>query len=192
MAYKYGRRSTKKLSTAHPLLQVLMYTVVPKFDNSVIWGWRGEEVQAQAFESGNSEKQWPESKHNFFKEEGPESKHNFFKEEGGEQIPEAWALDVGPYNRKLKKVDWDDVKSFRYFAGHIKAHANLLGIQLRWGGDWDRDNDASNQKLMDLAHIELVSDVRSNPIIPWTSETLKAMVGFNDVALELIKKIEQG
>lgn len=180
MAYKYGRRSAKKLSTAHSLLQVLMYTIVPKFDNSVIWGWRGEEIQTQAFESGNSEKRWPESK------------HNFFKEEGGEQIPEAWALDVGPYNRKLKKVDWDDVKSFRYFAGHIKAHANLLGIQLRWGGDWDRDNDASNQKLMDLAHIELVSDVRSNPIIPWTSETLKAMVGFNDVALELIKKIEQG
>jgi len=34
--------------------------------------------------------------------------------------------------------------------------AHRRGIKLRWGGDWDRDLDFSDQRFYDLYHFELV------------------------------------
>ena len=28
------------------------------------------------------------------------------------------------------------------------------GIKIRWGGDWDRDNDLADQSFNDLVHFE--------------------------------------
>jgi hypothetical protein len=32
----------------------------------------------------------------------------------------------------------------------------VKGINLRWGGDWDRDSDLKDQTFNDLGHIEVV------------------------------------
>ncbi len=35
------------------------------------------------------------------------------------------------------------------------AAAHDLGIELRWGGDWDRDAEFDDQTFNDLPHFEL-------------------------------------
>ena len=48
-----------------------------------------------------------------------------------------------------------DLNQFYYFAGIVIATARDLDIVLRWGGDWDRDHDLSDQSFDDLVHFEV-------------------------------------
>lgn len=60
------------------------------------------------------------------------------------------AIDIAPY-----PIDWENKKRFYYFAGMVKYAAHTLGIPLRWGGDWDRDDDLDDQRRFDLVHFEI-------------------------------------
>lgn len=131
---KFGPRSTKNLSEAHPLLQELFNEVIKHYDCAVIEGHRPKEEQDKAFHGGKSRVQWPNSKHN--------------------KQP-SLAVDVCPY-----PIDWNDTKRFYYFAGKVIATAELMGIDVRWGGDWDSDNDFRDQTFNDLPHFELRSTTK--------------------------------
>ena len=48
-----------------------------------------------------------------------------------------------------------DVGRFYYFSGIVKAIAVSMNIEIRWGGDWDNDNDFNDQTFDDLCHYEL-------------------------------------
>jgi hypothetical protein len=51
------------------------------------------------------------------------------------------------------------VDRFRYFAGFVVGIGAMLDIQIRWGGDWDRDTEVrDNRAFNDLAHFELVGE----------------------------------
>ena len=52
-------------------------------------------------------------------------------------------------------IDWNDKERFYFFAGYVKGIASQMGIELRWGGDWDSDNQLHDQTFMDLPHFEL-------------------------------------
>lgn len=104
--------------------------VVEVFDCKVVCGHRSQLAQDEAFANGFSKKEWPNSKHN--------------------KRPSK-AVDVAPY-----PINWSDVERFYYFAGHVMAFAKAMGIELRWGGDWDRDTQVRDQTFMDLAHFEVV------------------------------------
>ena len=43
------------------------------------------------------------------------------------------------------------------FGGFVKGVASQKGIKIRWGGDWDSDNDLHDQNFIDLPHFELAS-----------------------------------
>ena len=75
----------------------------------------------------------------------PNGKHN--------RKPSA-AIDVAPW----PIPDWEDLKTFYFFSGVVKGIANCLEIKIRWGGDWDSDNDLNDQTFNDLVHFELVED----------------------------------
>ncbi len=129
MSFKFGQRSMKNLSEAHPDLQRLFSEVIKHVDCSVIEGFRSEEEQNKMVHDGRSKLEWPLSKHN--------------------QTP-SLAVDVIPY-----PVDWNDKNRFYYFAGFVKGTAARLGIKIRWGGDWDSDNEFKDQSFHDLPHFEL-------------------------------------
>jgi peptidoglycan L-alanyl-D-glutamate endopeptidase CwlK len=59
---------------------------------------------------------------------------------------------VAPY-----PIDWNDTKRFYHFAGFVLgvAKSSKIAIPIRWGGDWDSDNDLNDQTFMDLVHWEL-------------------------------------
>ena len=66
----------------------------------------------------------------------------------------AHAVDIAPY-----PIDWDDTKRFYWLAGMMKALAPRhlpSNYELRWGGNWDMDEDLNDQSFMDLVHFEIV------------------------------------
>lgn len=133
MSYQFSERSKRNLSEAAPPLQKLFNEVIKYYDCAVICGHRGQAEQDAAYHAGTSQKKFPESKHN--------------------QTP-SLAVDVVPY-----PIDWQDKERFRYFGGLVKGLAIGLGIPIRWGGDWDGDNDFTDQTLHDLPHFEIEEGV---------------------------------
>tara|TARA_R100000664_G_scaffold29136_1_gene40806 strand:+ start:264 stop:656 length:393 start_codon:yes stop_codon:yes gene_type:complete len=125
----FSDTSKKRLSTCDEKLQTLFNEVVKHFDCSVLCGHRGEEEQNKAYKAGNSQKQFPYGKHN--------------------KLPSN-AVDVAPY-----PLDWDDRERFQYFAGFVLGTAKQLNIDIRYGGDWDGDNDLKDNEFDDLVHFEI-------------------------------------
>lgn len=63
------------------------------------------------------------------------------------------AVDIYAYVNG--KASWNE-KHLTILAGHIIGVAKRFGVELRWGGDWDRDWDFKDQSFHDLVHFELV------------------------------------
>ena len=126
----FGARSKSRLSTLHPDLVAVLKDVIPHFDFTVVSGHRTQAAQDEAFASGKSKKQWPDSKHN--------------------KLPSI-AVDVAPW-----PIDWTDHLAFARLYGRIEQAAAARGIHIRWGGDWDGDQSSRDQSFMDIGHLELV------------------------------------
>lgn len=128
--YKYGKKSLANRATLHHDLQRVVDEIIKRRDCSILVGHRTKEDQDDAFRRGLSKLKWPNSTHNKTPSEG---------------------MDISPY-----PINWNDTKSFYHFAGYVLGVADSLGIKLRWGGDWDSDQDLNDQTFMDLVHFELV------------------------------------
>ena len=128
---KFGRTSRKRLKTCDEDLIFLLEEVVKYFDCTVLEGHRGKRLQNKYFKEGKSKLKFPEGNHN--------------------KKPST-ALDVVPY-----PIDWDDRERMTYFAGYVKGIAMMLGIPIRWGGDWNSNNDLKDNNFDDLPHFELRS-----------------------------------
>lgn len=126
---KFGKLSWDRLQTVHPDLQLLFQEVVKTYDCAILTGHRDKTAQEEAFHTGKSEKNWPDSLHNKWLSQ---------------------AVDVAPW-----PIDWNDTKRFYHFAGFVQATAQMMGIKIRWGGDWDSDRDFKDQTFNDLVHFEL-------------------------------------
>jgi len=127
---RFSRSSKEKLSTCDSRLQMVFREVIKYFDCTILEGHRGEEKQNQYYSEGRSKVQFPNGKHN--------------------KIPSK-AVDVMPY-----PIDWNDIERICYFAGFVMGVASQLGIQLRWGKDWDGDTDLNDQSFKDGPHFELI------------------------------------
>lgn len=135
---EFAKQSEQRLMQAHPDLITLFRTVVKKFDCIVLESFRDKEKQDEAFKNGNSKLQWPHGKHN--------------------QLP-SLAVDVAPY-----PLDWKDLSRFYHFAGFVQGTAEMLlqdhkiTHKIRWGGDWDSDQNLSEEKFKDLVHFEVITE----------------------------------
>jgi peptidoglycan L-alanyl-D-glutamate endopeptidase CwlK len=127
--YKFSKRSKEALMTADDRLIRLFLEVIKVIDCTIIFGHRTEEQQEDMVRRGYSRLHFPKSKHNRYP---------------------SLAADVVPY-----PIDWHDRERFVYFAGIVKGIAIMHKIDIRWGGDWDGDNDLKDQTWMDLPHFEL-------------------------------------
>lgn len=133
--YKFTDSSKERLEQCHPDLVRLFLCVLSVHDCTVVEGHRGQLRQDELYRTGFSKVRFPLSKHN---------------------LNPSRAIDVAPC-----PIDWADHKRFYYFAGIVKGVSEMLGIKIRWGGDWDGDNDLNDQSFMDLAHFELRLDDES-------------------------------
>jgi len=128
----YSKSSNRKLKECHTDIQRVFSIVIKHFDHKVIWGFRGQADQDVAYFAGNSKVKFPDSRHNV--------------------IP-SMAIDIAPY-----PIDWGDERRFIFIAGFILGVAKLKGINLRWGGDWDRDTEVKDNKFNDYGHFEIMED----------------------------------
>tara|TARA_R100000808_G_scaffold8233_1_gene23337 strand:- start:3840 stop:4232 length:393 start_codon:yes stop_codon:yes gene_type:complete len=126
---KFGRRSKENLSTCNKKLQDIFNEVIKHIDCSVLEGHRSKERQNLLYEQGKTKVRYPKGRHN--------------------QSPSN-AVDVTPY-----PVDWDDRERQTLFAGFVLGIAKSMGINLRWGGDWNQDFKVQDNKFDDFPHFEV-------------------------------------
>ena len=125
---RFSRKSLDRLNTTDERLIRLFTEVVKHFDCTILEGIRSKERQKQLVAEGKSKTM--------------NSKHLTGK-----------AVDVAPY-----PIDWNDRERFTYFAGFVMGMAAKMSINLRWGGDWDKDNQVKDNNFDDLPHFEIVGD----------------------------------
>ena len=126
---KFGKTSKARLETAHPDLQKLFNEIIKTNDCSVTEGHRGKELQNKYFNEGKSKVKYPDGRHN--------------------KIP-SLAVDVTPY-----PVDYNDRERQTLFAGFVLGVASQMGLNVRWGGDWNKDFSVSDNRFDDMPHFEL-------------------------------------
>lgn len=125
----YTPKSLAALATCEQKLQELFRIVGERYPCSILQGHRNKLDQTEAWIAGKSKVPWPKSRHNSYPSQ---------------------AVDVTPF-----PVDFSNIKQHYHFAGFVLGVANQLGIDLRWGGDWDGDLDFKDQNFNDLVHFEL-------------------------------------
>ena len=79
-------------------------------------------------------------------EGNPQSKYN--------KTP-SLAADVVPWFKNSPHIRWEDREAFYCFGGFVLGVAAEMGLTIRWGGDWDRDEYLHDQSFFDLPHFEL-------------------------------------
>jgi peptidoglycan LD-endopeptidase CwlK len=112
-----------------------MERVVETRDISIVCGIRGRKEQNDMFHEGKSKLQWPNGKHNITE---PEQLSN--------------AVDIVPWPEQ-----YSDPMTMIHVAGIVMGIASELNIQIRWGGDWNRNSDLKDQEFVDLWHFERVN-----------------------------------
>lgn len=129
----WGERSAKVRATLDPRLKRIVDELLPLIDVSLISGHRGEEEQNSLFRTGKSTLEYPQSKHNAYP---------------------SLAVDLQPYPSPVRDEKlWG---ALGYIAGTAMGIARKHGVTLRWGGDWNRNGDMTDQKFDDLFHLEII------------------------------------
>ncbi len=125
---RYSEESERKLSTCDPDLQRVFRKVLEIRDHTIVFGHRGEVEQNGCFAAGTSDKRWPESEHN--------------------SIPSR-AIDARPY-----PYDEKDYEAMCLFAGIVIAVGYMMGVKIRWGGDWNTNYRTRDERFRDYWHFE--------------------------------------
>jgi len=125
----FGKKSKERLNTCESNLQKVFNEVIKHVDCSVLEGHREKDRQNKLFKEGKTKVKYPDGRHN----RQPSS-----------------AVDVTPY-----PVDWKDRERQTLFAGFVIGVASQMGINLRWGGDWDQDFQVVDNRFDDFPHFEL-------------------------------------
>ena len=126
---KFGTKSTNQLSTCKKELQEVFNEVIKTVDCSVLEGHRSEDRQNALYKEGKTKVTYPKGRHN---------------------SSPSLAVDVAPY-----PIDWGDRERFHLFAGFVLGIAKSMGINLRWGGDWNSNWQVDDNKFDDFPHFEL-------------------------------------
>lgn len=131
---KWGTKSKKVYGELHPILQHYLDRVLHEVaDISLICGHRTQKEQNEAFDNNFSKLRWPHGKHN--------------------RLPSI-AVDLQPY--PMPENNFKLAQGLGYIVGRMIQMAAEDRIELRWGGDWDKDGDVTDQNFDDLFHVEII------------------------------------
>lgn len=122
---KFGKRSKERLKGVDSKLVNVLNELIKIMDVTIIEGVRTAKRQEELLKKGATKVRY--------------SKHMDGK-----------AVDLAPY-----PVDWKDRDRFHYMGGMIRGIGKQLGVNVRWGGDWDSDGEIKDNNFDDLVHVEL-------------------------------------
>ena len=126
---KFGKKSKYQLLTCNKRLIKVFNEVIKTVDCSVLEGHRHQTRQDALYKEGKTTVKFPHGRHN--------------------SLPSR-AVDVCPY-----PIDWSDRERFHLFSGFVLGIAKSMGINLRWGGDWNQNWFVDDNKFDDFPHFEL-------------------------------------
>ena len=131
----FGKSSEAKLVQAHPDIQLVMRDAIKIIDFTIVQTHRTSAEHARYIILGKTRVSYEETRHATNPSE---------------------AIDIAPWFSREPHIRWEDRETFIYLAGVIMAVAHKRNTPLRWGGNWDRDDEIlSDQKFDDLVHFEL-------------------------------------
>jgi peptidoglycan L-alanyl-D-glutamate endopeptidase CwlK len=157
MGYSLGNRSRSNLLGVHPsLVRVVERAIqITEQDFMVIEGVRSREQMCINFGKGRTAAQceavgvpakyarpnlakvtWLRNPFN--------SNHRIMPDGYGH------AVDLVPY-----PVDWEETKKFDKIAEAMLKAAEELGVDIRWGADWDEDGNPRERGESDSPHFEI-------------------------------------
>ena len=122
---RFGKRSRERLKGVDSRLVNILNELVKIMDVTIIEGLRTKERQEELVSQGKSQTKF--------------SKHI-----------EGRAVDLAPY-----PIDWKDRERFHYMGGMVRGIGKQMGVDVRWGGDWDSDGEIKDNKFDDLVHVEI-------------------------------------
>jgi peptidoglycan L-alanyl-D-glutamate endopeptidase CwlK len=133
MTYRLGKGSLSKLGECDVRLQQLAMRAIEDspHDFGITCGHRDKTEQDRCCAQGLSKTPWPTSRHNSFPSR---------------------AFDFVPFVDG--KADWNNIQAFKDVAHHILMTGDLMGLNIRWGGDWNM-NSVEDDRFIDMPHIEL-------------------------------------
>ena len=140
MTYALGPKSRERLEGVHPKLVdvVEMAIQLTHQDFMVLEGVRTPERQAELYAQGRTKPgqkvTWTLKSNHFI---NPTTGYGH-------------AVDLVPF-----PVDWSH-KKLDVVAKAMFAAADPLGVEIRWGADWDRDGKPREKGESDSPHFELV------------------------------------
>lgn len=146
----FGTASERKLATVDTELVEVPRLVMSwgVYDFTIVWGFRTNAEQMQAFLSGNSGKKTG-SYHQVTKDGQPWSQ----------------AIDFAPWcllPDGSMGIPWNDTHAFAVLGGMMVAAGEILEVPVVYGGDWDMDGLTTDQKLMDWGHFQKKHPEASN------------------------------
>ncbi len=127
----WSKRSKKVYDTLDPRLQWLCDELLGYMNVSLTYGHRTEEQQ-NALYPKFTQVRWPDSKHN---------------------TKPSLAVDLQPYPYPRNENDLR--AALGYMAGLSFVLAGQGNFKIRWGGDWNRNGDVTDNGFDDLFHIEV-------------------------------------
>ena len=127
---RFGNKSKERLLTCHEDLQVIFNEVIKTIDCSILEGHRNQERQDKLHKEGKTLVKFPFGRHN---------------------ANPSMACDCTPY-----PVNWADRERQTLFAGFVLGIANQMGIDVRWGGDWNMNFEVDDNMFDDFPHFELI------------------------------------
>ena len=141
----FGSSSKTHLSSCDHRIQRVLNEVVLHHDCTVIEGHRSLARQRELFESGRSKVK--------------AGKHNASPSQAVDVAPYLKGIGIPWPNKEKRPATYEkDYWQFVHFAGYVMGIASSMDINLRWGGDWNRNFLLSDQTFDDLVHFELTHD----------------------------------
>jgi hypothetical protein len=133
MTRAWGPKSTAVYNTLDRNLQnAVDFVLLHIADISLIEGHRSQVRQDLLYSQELTRVRWPNSKHN---------------------TDPSMAVDLQPYPKPQLESELREALS--QIAGAMKMYALLHGYKIRWGGDWDRDGEITDNDFDDLFHFEI-------------------------------------
>ena len=125
---RFGRRSKERLKGVNVKLVNVVNELIKIMDVTIIEGLRSKERQEQLLAEGKTKTRY--------------SKHI-----------EGKAVDLAPY-----PIDWNDRERFHYMGGMIRGIGKQMNVNIRWGGDWNKDFQVADNQFDDFPHFELLGE----------------------------------
>ena len=132
----YSTSSSDKLRESHPDLQTIFNYVIQYWDNTIVTGGRNRIEQTDKYQRGLSTVKYPYSKHN--------------------SVP-SMAIDSVPYPSLYRSRE-----NLIAYGGFVMGVASMLKAygavehELRWGHDWNMDDNLEDNDFDDTGHFELI------------------------------------